>query len=197
MPSSRDGPAPRPAPSIFVVTSDGRELRPVPPDLLARSRFTYVSWPETGLDCWTHGILLEVLHGIAGRGRYRDIVHTSRRGQPAARARLRLIRDAVVLPILCNQYVQRRMSGRFSQLHVHDRRTRCRATIARGGVPGAVRAGDRAPDVAFVHEQSGAQNTLVSSDPADVIGAAPEILWCHAVFVRTTRSTSQLSTCWS
>ncbi len=73
---------------------------------------------------------------------------------------LRVLRDAVVLPILRNPWLQRKMFGKFSQLHVHYRRSSLsrdgRGFFDRRGI----RAGDRAPDVAFIDSRSGSQITL-------------------------------------
>jgi 2-polyprenyl-6-methoxyphenol hydroxylase-like FAD-dependent oxidoreductase len=69
----------------------------------------------------------------------------------APNAALRLLRDTVVLPVLRNPWFQRRMFGRLSQLHVHYRDSSL-SRESRGGwwrSRGIVRAGDRAPDVAF------------------------------------------------
>ena len=75
---------------------------------------------------------------------------------------LRLLRDTVVLPVLRNPWFQRRMFGKFSQLHVHYRRSslsrerRGRRWQSRG----VIHAGDRAPDVAFTDARSGGSITL-------------------------------------
>ncbi len=73
---------------------------------------------------------------------------------------LRLLRDGVILPVLRTAWLQRRMFGKLSQLHVHyrdsslswDRRRRWRRR--------RLRAGDRAPDVAFRDLASGHPTTL-------------------------------------
>jgi 2-polyprenyl-6-methoxyphenol hydroxylase-like FAD-dependent oxidoreductase len=75
---------------------------------------------------------------------------------------LRFLRNAIVLPVLRNPWFQRRMFGKLSQLHVHYRRSSLsqdhrRGWWRRGGV---IRAGDRAPDVAFTNSRSGIETTL-------------------------------------
>ena len=75
---------------------------------------------------------------------------------------LRLLRDTVVLPVLRNPWFQRRMFGRFSQLHVHYRRSSL-SHENRGAwwrSRGVIRAGDRAADVAFTDTRSNGQTTL-------------------------------------
>jgi hypothetical protein len=72
---------------------------------------------------------------------------------------LRILRDVVVLPILRSAWVQRRMFGTFSQLHVHYRGS----SLSRNGGGwhrARLRAGDRAPDVAFANARSGTRTTL-------------------------------------
>jgi 2-polyprenyl-6-methoxyphenol hydroxylase-like FAD-dependent oxidoreductase len=75
---------------------------------------------------------------------------------------LRLLRDSIVLPVLRNPWFQRRMFGKFSQLHVHYRRSSLSHEQARSWWPrqGVIRAGDRAPDVAFTDMRSGSETTL-------------------------------------
>ena len=72
----------------------------------------------------------------------------------------RLLRDAMVLPVLRNAWVQQRMFGKLSQLHVHYRHSSLswdRRTTRRRG---PLRAGDRAPDVAFTDLAMGSRTTL-------------------------------------
>jgi 2-polyprenyl-6-methoxyphenol hydroxylase-like FAD-dependent oxidoreductase len=63
----------------------------------------------------------------------------------------RMLRDFVVLPVLNNAWVQRRMFATLAQLHVNYRRSglsgHADARWWRGGT--RVKAGDRAPDVTF------------------------------------------------
>ena len=73
---------------------------------------------------------------------------------------LRVLRDAVVLPILRNAWVQRRMFGTFSQLHVHYRRSSLSRDDRRWWHRRRIRAGDRAPDVSFTDRRSGSRTTL-------------------------------------
>ena len=73
---------------------------------------------------------------------------------------LRLVRDLVVLPILRNEWVQRRMFGRFSQLHVHYRHSSLSQDDRSWWRRRRINAGDRAPDVAFIHRPSGSLKTL-------------------------------------
>ncbi len=73
----------------------------------------------------------------------------------------RYVRDYLVLPLLRIPAVQRRMFGKFSQLHVHYGESSLsqprRARPPRGV---ALRAGDRAPDVAFLRAGTGTMITL-------------------------------------
>jgi 2-polyprenyl-6-methoxyphenol hydroxylase-like FAD-dependent oxidoreductase len=62
---------------------------------------------------------------------------------------LRLLRDAIVLPVLRSPWVQRRMFGKFSQLHVNYRNRSLSREVRKFSVIHRIRAGDRAPDVAF------------------------------------------------
>jgi hypothetical protein len=73
---------------------------------------------------------------------------------------LRILRDVVVLPILRSRWVQRRMFGKLSQLHVHYRRSSL--SIDDGGwwPRRRIRAGDRAPDIAFRGGGSNGMTTL-------------------------------------
>ena len=71
----------------------------------------------------------------------------------------RALRDGVVLPILRMPWMQQRIFGKLSQLHVHYRRSSL--SIDRG-TPWRwrrIRAGDRAPDVMF-ERYSGGRTTL-------------------------------------
>ena len=73
---------------------------------------------------------------------------------------LRAFRDLLVLPMLRRAWVQRRMFGKLSQLHTHHRGSslsRERITRLRRR---RIRAGDRAPDVAFIDTASQQQTTL-------------------------------------
>ena len=72
----------------------------------------------------------------------------------------RLLRDAVVLPVLRSAWVQRRMFGKLSQLHVHYRRSSLSWDRQRIGPRGRLRAGDRAPGVAFADLAGGSRATL-------------------------------------
>ncbi|CAN5838190.1 FAD-dependent oxidoreductase [soil metagenome] len=62
---------------------------------------------------------------------------------------LRLLRDTVVLPVLRSPWVQRRMFAKFSQLHVHYRRSSLSHDSRPHWAARRTRAGDRAPDVTF------------------------------------------------
>jgi 2-polyprenyl-6-methoxyphenol hydroxylase-like FAD-dependent oxidoreductase len=98
----------------------------------------------------------------------------------------RLLRDTVVLPILRNPWFQRRMFGKFSQLHVHYRHSSL-SRENRGGwwrSTGVIRAGDRAPDVAFTDRRCGGPTTLfdlmVSLRPVVLFnGLANAPQWCE------------------
>jgi 2-polyprenyl-6-methoxyphenol hydroxylase-like FAD-dependent oxidoreductase len=72
---------------------------------------------------------------------------------------LRVVRDFALLPILRRPWVQQRMFGKLSQLHVHYRRSPLSRTARRGRWRG-VHAGDRAPDVTFTEGLTGARTTL-------------------------------------
>jgi hypothetical protein len=78
----------------------------------------------------------------------------------APNAGLRLLRDSLVLPVLRHPSFQRRMFGRFSQLHVHYRRSSLSRDERAWWGRGRVRAGDRAPDVTFADARSGSRKTL-------------------------------------
>ena len=71
---------------------------------------------------------------------------------------LRAIRDFVVLPVLRKPWVQRRMFGKLSQLHVHYRRSSLSRTTGRQ--LRRLRAGDRAPDVSLTDAKTGTRTTL-------------------------------------
>ena len=72
---------------------------------------------------------------------------------------LRAVRDFIVLPVLRRGWVQRRMFGKLSQLHVHYRRSSLSRTAGRRYWRG-LRAGDRAPDVTFTEGLTGTRTTL-------------------------------------
>jgi hypothetical protein len=73
---------------------------------------------------------------------------------------LRVLRDVIVLPILRSRWVQCRMFGKLSQLHVHYRASSLSRDSRRPFRRGVIHAGDRTPDVAFRHASSGVQTTL-------------------------------------
>ena len=73
---------------------------------------------------------------------------------------LRIVRDVLVLPILRNQWVQSRMFGKLSQLHVHYRRSSLSEDDRPWWSRRKVRAGDRAPDVAFTDQDTKRPTTL-------------------------------------
>jgi 2-polyprenyl-6-methoxyphenol hydroxylase-like FAD-dependent oxidoreductase len=73
---------------------------------------------------------------------------------------LRAIRDLIVLPVLRNTWVQRRMFGRLSQLHVHYRRSSLSRAVGAEWHWLGLRAGDRAPDVTFTDARTGSRTTL-------------------------------------
>ena len=64
---------------------------------------------------------------------------------------LRILRNTVVLPILRRPWVQQKMFGKFSQLHVHYRASSLSVDSRRlwPWSRRTLRAGDRAPDVLF------------------------------------------------
>lgn len=68
----------------------------------------------------------------------------------APTVRARLVRDFLLLPIMRNGWVQKKMFAKLSQLHVNYRGCRLsQGTQPRWSAPSALRAGDRAPDLAF------------------------------------------------
>jgi 2-polyprenyl-6-methoxyphenol hydroxylase-like FAD-dependent oxidoreductase len=75
---------------------------------------------------------------------------------------MRILRDFLILPVLRMKFLQRRMFGKFSQLHVSYRDSR----LSRDEFSGRFwqrrprKAGDRAPDVAFRLIHSGKMTTL-------------------------------------
>jgi 4,5-epoxidase len=72
----------------------------------------------------------------------------------------RFVRDFVVLPLLRIPALQRRMFGKFSQLHVHYGHSSLSQPRSGKRARGmALRAGDRAPDVAFLQ---GGTETMVT-----------------------------------
>jgi 4,5-epoxidase len=73
---------------------------------------------------------------------------------------LRAVRDFVVLPVLRKPWVQRRMFGKFSQLHVHYRGSSLSRTTGRRWQWRKLRAGDRAPDVTLTEGKTGTRTTL-------------------------------------
>jgi 2-polyprenyl-6-methoxyphenol hydroxylase-like FAD-dependent oxidoreductase len=78
----------------------------------------------------------------------------------APNAALRVVRDALVLPVLRSAWVQRRMFGKLSQLHVHYRKSSLSRDHRAPWRRGRLRAGDRAPDVAFLDLDTGNRTTL-------------------------------------
>jgi 2-polyprenyl-6-methoxyphenol hydroxylase-like FAD-dependent oxidoreductase len=73
----------------------------------------------------------------------------------------RLFRDLILLPVMRNGWVQRKMFAKLSQLHVNYRgSTLSRDEGRRWGLSSSLRAGDRAPDVAFRIADSGVITTL-------------------------------------
>jgi 2-polyprenyl-6-methoxyphenol hydroxylase-like FAD-dependent oxidoreductase len=75
--------------------------------------------------------------------------------------RTRLFRDLLLLPIMRNPWVQQKMFAKLSQLHVNYRGCTLAREDAAGWRPrSALRAGDRAPDVAFRIRETGEMTTL-------------------------------------
>jgi FAD binding domain-containing protein/aromatic ring hydroxylase-like protein len=72
---------------------------------------------------------------------------------------LRLLRDIAVLPLLRRPWVQRRLFGKLSQLHVHYRGSSLSEDLRKPWNRRALRAGDRAPDVSF-GRRDGTRTTL-------------------------------------
>lgn len=89
----------------------------------------------------------------------------------------RLLRDLVILPILRNGWVQKKMFAKLAQLHVNYRGSRLsQHQDTRRWFGGTrLRAGDRAPDVAFQKSVSGEITTLFqllqSLRPVVLLGA--------------------------
>jgi 2-polyprenyl-6-methoxyphenol hydroxylase-like FAD-dependent oxidoreductase len=75
---------------------------------------------------------------------------------------MRMLRDFLILPVLRLKFLQKKMFGKFSQLHVSYRDSRLSRDEFRGKLWHRRRrkAGDRAPDVAFTVLQSGKMITL-------------------------------------
>ncbi len=75
----------------------------------------------------------------------------------------RLLRDWVILPVLRNGWVRKKMFSKLSQLHVGYRDSSLSRHEDRGGwlARTRLRAGDRAPDVAFVRADTGEKATLL------------------------------------
>lgn len=74
---------------------------------------------------------------------------------------MRLLRDRIVLPILRNAWVQRRMFAKLSQLHVHYRGSRLsRHQDRRWFSRTRIRAGDRAPDILLKRMATGETTSL-------------------------------------
>ena len=113
--------------------------------------------PPTLLDTYAEERLPQAEEVLRETDRTTTILFAPSRG-------LRILRDTIVLPILRNRWVQRRMFGKFSQLHVHYRRSSLSREYRSGwwASRGVIRAGDRAPDVAFTDTRSGSQTTLFS-----------------------------------
>jgi 2-polyprenyl-6-methoxyphenol hydroxylase-like FAD-dependent oxidoreductase len=72
---------------------------------------------------------------------------------------LRILRDYAVLPLLRRAWVQRRLFGKLSQLHVHYRDSSLSEDARRAWSRRRLRAGDRAPDVVF-RRRDGSRTTL-------------------------------------
>jgi len=99
----------------------------------------------------------------------------------APTAMKRFLRDFVALPILRSPWVQKKMFGKFAQLHVNyrgcslSRHEDRRNWFART----RIKAGDRAPDVAFRDVRSGRIVTLFDLlrplHPVALIGTGPTI----------------------
>jgi 4,5-epoxidase len=90
----------------------------------------------------------------------------------------RLLRDYLVLPVLNLRWTQRKMFAKLAQLHVNYRESRLsrHEETARGRTRSRIRAGDRAPDVAF--QTSGGQTLtlfqmLQEVRPVVLIGPDP------------------------
>lgn len=87
----------------------------------------------------------------------------------------RILRDAVVLPLLRSAWVQRRMFAKLSQLHVHYRGSRLsRDDRSFWSLYTGLRAGERAPDF-LLRQYGGAQRTslfelLSSGRPLALLG---------------------------
>lgn len=75
---------------------------------------------------------------------------------------MKLLRDVVVLPVLRNRWVQKKMFAKLSQLHVNYRGSTlsCHQDALQRRSPTRVKAGDRAPDVAFENRTTGRRVTL-------------------------------------
>ncbi len=80
----------------------------------------------------------------------------------APNARKRFLRDFVVLPVLRSPWVQKKMFGKFAQLHVNYRGSSLSRHEDRRNwfTRTRIKAGDRAPDVAFRDASSGRIVTL-------------------------------------
>jgi hypothetical protein len=89
---------------------------------------------------------------------------------------MRLLRDLVVLPVLRNPWVQRRMFGRLSQLHVNYRQSSLsRHEDARPWPLGTrIKAGDRAPDIVLRRMATGETVTLFG-----LLGALKPVALLH------------------
>jgi hypothetical protein len=89
----------------------------------------------------------------------------------------RLLRDYVVLPVLNLRWTQRKMFAKLAQLHVNYRESGL-TFHDDGGVKTRVRAGDRAPDVAFRRAETGETVTLFQlleeARPVVLLGAVTQ-----------------------
>lgn len=92
---------------------------------------------------------------------------------------MRILRDRIVLPVLRNPRVQRRLFSKLSQLHVNYRESSLSCHQDSRRLPWKqtrIRAGDRAPDVAFTRAGSGQQTRLFEllgpMRPIVLLGAA-------------------------
>jgi 2-polyprenyl-6-methoxyphenol hydroxylase-like FAD-dependent oxidoreductase len=95
----------------------------------------------------------------------------------AASGPMRIFRDFVMLPILRMKSIQKRMFGKLSQLHVNYRNSVLSHQEADRSMSSRLKAGDRAPDIAFEFCHTRARTTLFQlmqrGQPLVLIGVDP------------------------
>jgi 4,5-epoxidase len=111
--------------------------------------------PEALLDTYEHERLPKAREVLRVTDRNATLLYGSTR-------LARFVRDRVFLPLMRHPLIRKLMAGKMSQLHVGYRDSPLSRHEDRGGwfARTRLKAGDRAPDVAFVQSETGEQTTL-------------------------------------